>query len=116
MRWNRKVAHGPSLALAILLAACSAGTAQSPSPSPSGPSIVGTWKCGPPDAPGQDLVEIRADGTVSITQPGASPGGSVTWSLDGNRGSFDTPEGKDPFTVEPGRIVFDDGFTCAPAT
>lgn len=103
-----------ALVLALSAGACSPAASPQTSPSsaaastqPSAASIVGTWKCGPPENPTLDTVDIRADGTVSIN--GAEP---MRWSLTGTRGAFQTPDGDDPFTVESDRIVFADGFTC----
>lgn len=110
------------LALAVFVVACSGQATASPpaAPTATAASIVGTWKCGPPEASGQDIVEIRADGTVTITQPDVAPdvtpGGSIPWEVEGNRGAFITPEGRDEFTIEADRIVFDDGFVCTRAT
>jgi hypothetical protein len=92
-------------ALALIGVACTPGTQQAASPTPGGAaSIVGTWNCGTPDEPGSGVIEIRADGTATISNPGDEF--AVTWSLEGDRGEFIFPEGpSDPFTVEADRIV-----------
>lgn len=102
-------------ALALALAAC---TPTQPTASPTAEeaaSIVGTWNCGPPDEPGSVVIEIRADGTATISNPGEEF--AVTWSLEGDRGEFIFPEGpRDPFTVEADRIVLVNGDVCTPAS
>lgn len=114
MGWMTKTMQIGLTALAFIVVACTPETQQTASPTPGGAaSIVGTWNCGPPEAPGADLVEIRADGTVTVTPPGGEPGAPMAWSVEGNRGSFDG----DPFTIETvDRLVFDDGFVCTRAS
>jgi len=107
------------IAFALFVSACTGAPTPSPTPAPSATpasSIVGTYLCGPPEARDQDKVEVRADGTVTITQPGGEPG-QGTWSVQGNRGFFNpgTSE-EDPFTIDGDRLVFDDGFVCNPAS
>lgn len=75
-------------------------------------SIAGAYHCGlPPEAP--DVVEVREDGTVTITQPGASVEG--TWRVEGDEGAFTIDGHEDPFSVEGERLLFDDGFVCTEA-
>lgn len=106
-------------ALAFALAACTPGTQATASPTAEGDvSIVGTWNCGPPDEPERDVVEISADGTVTINQPGAGPA-SLTWTVEGDRVAFQGPPDApaDMGTIESqDRIVFDDGFVCTRAS
>lgn len=109
--WTKAAAAiGP---VSLMIVACTPETQGTASPSSGdAASIVGTWNCGPPEAPGGDLVEIRADGTVTVTPPDGEPGPPMSWSVDGDEGSFDG----DPFTVETAdRLVFDDGFVCTRA-
>jgi hypothetical protein len=108
-------------ALALVGVACTPGTQQAASPTPGGAaSIVGTWNCGPPGEPGTVVIEIRADGTATISMPEEEPL-AVTWSLEGDRGEFTFPVGpSDPFTVEDDRIVITPArggeTVCTPAS
>jgi hypothetical protein len=73
-------------------------------------SIAGTYTCSPPEGSRRDVVQFRDDGTFTITEPVPGEG---TWSVEGDRGVFHSPEGiDDPFTVEGDRLVFDNGFVC----
>lgn len=107
------------VAYAFLVGACTPATQAPPSPTPSvGVSIVGTWNCGPPENPERDVVEVREDGTLTVNEEL-----SLTWSVEGDRGTFGfpeggtftVPEGDDPFTIEEDRLVFDSGWVCTPA-
>lgn len=113
------------MAFALVTGACTPAATQPPaSATPSaGASIVGTWKCGPPEGPSrrEDDVELRADGMVTndeviFDRLDVNQRGPTTWSVDGNRGAFHFPDGDDPFTIEADRIVFDDGFVCTRAS
>lgn len=119
----RRLLWAGALALGIL-AACSSSSPSTTSatastvassPSASGDvSIVGTWNCGPPDEPTNVVVEFRADGTATISNP--EDEFAVTWSLEGDRGEFTFPVGPpEPFTVEADSIVMPDGSVCTPA-
>ena len=107
-------------ALALALAAC---TPTQPTASPTAEeaaSIVGTWNCGPPPRPEEDDIEIRADGTVTNTNPEIERlSGELTWTVEGDRVSFQGLPGAPPdmATIESeDRIVFDDGFSCTRAS
>jgi hypothetical protein len=99
-------------ALAFAVAACTPGTQATPA-AEGEVSIVGSWNCGPPPRPETDDIEIRADGTVTNTNPEIDRlSGELTWTVEGDRVSFDG----DMATIESeDRIVFDDGFSCTRA-
>ena len=100
------------VAAAVFVGACGGGDA----------SIAGTYNCAPPDPQygKPDDVELREDGTLTITQhpSGGREGGTFegTWSAEGDSGSFGpgTTE-EETFTIEGDRLVFPDGFVCTPA-
>ena len=100
----------------VPVAGCSSasGPQQTASPTPGGTaSIVGTWNCGPPPRPEEDDIEIRADGTVTNTDPESDRlSGELTWTVEGDRVSFNG----DSATIDSeDRLVFDDGFSCTRA-
>jgi hypothetical protein len=110
------------LALGILvLAACSSsaktGGNETPTPAAGGgsASIVGRYNCRHPDST-EDVVEIKGNGTVRVTRGGQTT--ELTWSLQGNRGAFNLPGRPEPdrFTVENGRLIFDEGSSCTRTT
>jgi hypothetical protein len=101
-------------ALAFAVVACTPGTQATATPAAEGEvSIVGSWNCGPPPRPETDDIEIRADGTVTNTNPEIERlSGELTWTVEGDRVSFDG----DSATIESeDRLVFDDGFSCTRA-
>jgi hypothetical protein len=113
---NSTTRHLPlGLALCgMLVCACAPAATQAPAsvaPSVGGASIVGTWDCLPPGASEPDVIEISAEGTVTVNQ-----GEPTTWSVEGNRGAFHWPEGDHTFTIEADQIVFDDGIVCTRAS
>lgn len=111
-------------ALAFAVVACTPGTAPTATPAADGDaSIVGTWKCEPPDGSFRDNVEIRADGTVTITDAeDPATTGELTWTVEGDRLAFqplDAPPDAPPDmgTIESeDRIVFDTGIACTRAS
>jgi hypothetical protein len=102
------------VALAIAVCACTPGPQATASPTAEAEvSIVGTWNCLPRGQAEPDDVEIRADGTVTITSPGLGEGTTLTWTVEGDRVSFDG----DPGTIESeDRMVFDTGVVCTRAS
>jgi hypothetical protein len=99
------------MTVALLLVACTPATEAPASATPSaGGSIAGRYDCQQPGASETDLVELREDGTVTITQGESAVQG--TWSVDGDSGAFTVEGQDDPFTVEEDRLVFEDGTVC----
>jgi hypothetical protein len=77
-------------------------------------SLVGIYNCSPGGgAPAEDVIELKEDGKLTITQGGTT--GEGTWSARGKQGAF-KPEGQgeDPFTIEGDRLVFGGGSYCDP--
>jgi hypothetical protein len=103
------------MALALLVVACG-GEPKQEADTDATPnidvSLVGTYNCSPGGgAPAEDVIELKEDGTLTITQGGTTIEG--TWSAEGGRGAF-KPEGQpeDPFTVEGDRLVFGGDSYC----
>jgi hypothetical protein len=101
------------VALAVAVVACTPGPQATASPAGEGDvSIVGTWNCVATDGAEQEW-EIIADGTVTITSiPDGFDLGSLTWTVEGDRVSFQGPpnEAPDVGTIESeDRIVFESG-------
>jgi hypothetical protein len=94
------------VALAVAVVACTPGPQATASPTAEGDvSIVGTWNC--PGTP-PDVMEITADGTVTITSSGGTE--TLTWTVEGDRVSFQGPPDEAPEvgTIESeDRIVFE---------
>ncbi|HEV8571560.1 MAG TPA: hypothetical protein VGR49_00750 [Actinomycetota bacterium] len=110
MRPSPKALKAGVLAGALLVGACGGG----------GDSIAGTYNCGVEgETPDDSVIELREDGTLTITQPDGSTGEGA-WSAEGDSGAFNpgTPE-EDPFTIEGDNLVFADSgapvrFVCTP--
>lgn len=118
MREMSRVLRPTLIALLVLAFAC--GQEQKKADTDATPivdaSLVGTYNCSPGGgAPAEDVIELKEDGTLTITQGGTTIEG--TWSAQGGRGSF-KPEGQpeDPFTVEGDRLVFGGGSYCEKKT
>lgn len=77
-------------------------------------SIVGQWECARgSDDP--DILDFRADGTVTITHPDGVVEGPGTWSLEGTEGLMNPGEEfEEAFTAEGDRLVFGDQTECSP--
>lgn len=90
---------------------CGGGRA-SPRPDPT-PSVVGTYDCRAVEATAGDTVEVRADGTLTITKR-SGESASGTWTVDGP--TFTTHwvgrGGEEDFTIQGDVIVGTNGFTC----
>jgi hypothetical protein len=87
-----------------------------------GDSIAGTYNCAREGQPTEGVVELREDGTLTITPEGPFPveEGTWSWSVEGEQGAFHLGEGDDPFTIEGDNLVFADPdaavrFVCTPA-
>lgn len=105
--------HSGVTALAFAIVACTPATQVTASATGGDVSIVGTWNCGPPPRPEEDDIEIRADGTVTNTNPEIDRlSGELTWTLEGDRVSFNGDSAK---IESEDRLVFDDGFSCTRA-
>lgn len=87
--------------------------------------LAGTYNCLPEEVsppPPAIVMELREDGTLTITpgapstgqpEPGApdSPVGG-TWSVEGSRGTLQVGGGKEQFSIEGSRLLKDDGLVC----
>ena len=102
--------------IAMLLISCTPAPTPSPSPADGGTdSIAGRYACLQPGASEADDVELREDGTLTISQPALGSSVEGTWSMEGGAGVF-TVEGQDePFTIDDERLVFEDGTICTKA-
>lgn len=108
-----------AVATALTLAGCGDDDDAGDASNGSGGSIAGTYLCGPPGEPEVDTATLDDDGTVTIRPTSTGDAGSDdaaegTWSVDGDRGTFTFDGRSDPFSVNDGRIEFDDGFVCTP--
>ena len=111
-RTPEAVANG-LMAMALLVVACSPVTQESESANPSGnDSIAGTYNCLQPGASDPDIVELQEDGTLTITHPDGVTEAPGTWSVDGDQGAFGPEVEGEPFTVEEGDLLFEDGTVC----
>ena len=108
------------IVVALAAAACSGDTMSTHSN--AGPttgsgatsaSLAGKYKCLHPEADSPDAVELRADGTLSITAASVGQTFEGKWTAQGTSGAFGpgTPD-EEKFTVQDGKIVFEDTTTC----
>lgn len=114
MKRSPKVLMMGLIGVALLVGAC--GQPKQGADTDATPSIdlslVGTYNCSPGGgAPPEDVIVLKEDGTLTITQGGST--GEGTWSAEGGRGAF-KPKGQpeDPFTIEENRLVFGGGSYC----
>ena len=109
------------VSVTLLAVACAPATVPASVDLPSVTvSLAGTYDCGPEGEAPEDVVELKADGTLTITHPdGVVEEG--TWTAEGNSGAFGPgTEFEDPFTIEGANLVFADPgaalrFVCTPA-
>ena len=76
-------------------------------------AVAGTYDCRAPSATASDRVEMRVDGTITITHPDGQSG-SGTWTLEGNTLTTHGVgrNGQEDFTVDGDRILGSAGFVC----
>jgi hypothetical protein len=106
-----------ALGVTLLLAGCAPEAPASPSAADdTTASIVGRYDCQQPGASETDDVELREDGTLTISQPALGSSVEGTWSLEGNAGVFTIEGADEPFSIDGNRLVFDDGTICTKAS